>query len=190
MSNIVCADVEDAENIISIFPVLGNQGGGTICTITGSNFINTGSLACRVGLFDPKIATWMSSTSLLCPMPISPITGEADVTVSNNNQDFTAASLTFTFTENLVFSSVTPTQGPSSGGSIVSVTGQVFWTTMWCKFDVTAVQATVQSSSSALCRSPAASSGSKSLALSNNNQDFTGGHTFTYYGVSIYLCAV
>jgi hypothetical protein len=64
--------------------------------------------------------------------------------------------------------------GPSSGATVVTVTGTQFLASAFCRFG-TALAASVTVSTSTLvqCESPALAVGEYTLEVSNNSQDYT-----------------
>ncbi len=81
--------------VLSLFPSTGPTF-GAIVTITGSGFLPSNSLVCRVmGVTRP--VTLISSTQILCPLLSVSSSQSASVEVSNNKQQFTSDNKVFTF---------------------------------------------------------------------------------------------
>ena len=89
----------------------------------------------------------------------------------------------------LVVSSVTPTNGPAAGGTVVIVQGTycLQQLELMCKFGTLVAAATYKSSTRLECLSPSQSAAVVAVELSNNNQDFsrTALHTLTMVRISI-----
>jgi len=88
--------------------------------------------------------------------------------------------------------SVSPTSGPTSGGTVVTVTGTGFGsatsTNIKCKFDLVVVTATWQSATSVRCTSPkknTASSATLEVSLNGGTSWSTSGVQFSYTGSDI-----
>ena len=82
----------------SLLPTHGPVAGNTIITVGGTFFINSVDLVCRMGSHIPKIvATWVSSTQLLCLSPPETSSTNQIFEISNNNQDFTTDGLEYLY---------------------------------------------------------------------------------------------
>ena len=81
--------------------------------------------------------------------------------------------------------SIDPTRGIAAGGTAVIVLGTNFAgdTPFVCKFGTNSVFGVYRTASSAVCAAPAGASGGVALSVSNNNVDFSGSVTYTYYGI-------
>jgi hypothetical protein len=76
-----------------------------------------------------------------------------------------------------------PSNALAAGGPQVLVYGVNFVDVAWvvCRFDSTVVAASYLSSSSVVCAAPAHASGTVTLSVSSNNQDFVSwADSFTY----------
>jgi hypothetical protein len=110
--------------IQAINPAAGSASGGTNVTITGSNFVagttvTIGNAACT----DVAI---ISDGELTCTTT-SHTTGTADVTVTTEHgSDTLVDGYTYSDEQLPVVTSITPAQGPFSGGTVVSVIGSNF----------------------------------------------------------------
>jgi hypothetical protein len=81
--------------VLSLFPSSGPTLGASV-TISGSGFLPSSSLVCRVlGVTRP--VTLISSTQVLCPLYSVSSAQSASVEVSNNKQQFTSDNKVFTF---------------------------------------------------------------------------------------------
>ena len=171
-TNLVPFTYYSPESVVSILPTSGPVAGGSVVTVTGTNFTASGTLVCRFGS-TRVTATWSSATRLRCDSPAS-AAGPVQLAVSNNNQDFSTTSSTFTYYANPTVTSLAPTAGPVLGGSAVVVSGTNFVSgNLFCKFGAQVASAAFINSGSALCTSPAGSAGSIVVEISNNNQDYT-----------------
>lgn len=111
-----------APTVTSIAPANGSPNGGTLVTITGTNFANGASVK-----FDTSNAigvTVNSSTSITCSTPVH---APGTVTVTVTNPDNQSGSGSFTYASpTLAINSVSPNIGPTSGGTQVTLSGANF----------------------------------------------------------------
>ena len=81
--------------VLSLFPSSGPISGAVV-TMTGSGFLLSDSLVCKVlGVTKPAIL--ISSTQIICPLNSVSSAQSASVEVSNNNQQFTSDNKLFAF---------------------------------------------------------------------------------------------
>jgi len=110
-----------APSITSISPTSGSVNGGTSVTITGVNFSSGASVK-----FGSNFATNVSvnsSTSITAVTPAASSTGAVPVTVSNpDGQSAVLNSFTYTPAGPSV-TSITPNNGPTNGGTPITITG-------------------------------------------------------------------
>lgn len=107
--------------VFSLFPSSGSESGGTKVAISGSSFLNTSSLFCRFGHQETP-AIYFSSTSIECQAPRSN-SGFVEVEVTTNHFDFSSSGRSFQYLDVLRLDSIVPSVGPSSGGTVVSMSG-------------------------------------------------------------------
>jgi len=110
--------------ITSISPSTGTPNGGTIVSITGTNFANGAAVK-----FDTSSAigvTVNSSTSITATTPVH-APGRVAVTVTNPDNQSGTGSFTYADT-GLSISSVSPNGGATSGGTTVTLSGSNFQT--------------------------------------------------------------
>lgn len=114
-----------AVTLTSIDPTTGPVGGNTLVTLTGTGFASNATVT-----FDGTQATSITvvnATTITCRTPAH-AAGAVDVTVALGAA---TATLTdgFTYTAStLTADSLTPTSGPTVGGTVVTVTGSGFTT--------------------------------------------------------------
>jgi hypothetical protein len=107
--------------IFSLLPSAGSETGGTKVAIVGSSFLNTSSLFCRFG-YQETPALYLSSTSIECQAPrANP--GPVVLEVTTNHYDFSSSGRNFLYLDVLRLDSIVPSVGPSSGGTVVSLSG-------------------------------------------------------------------
>jgi len=171
---------------ISMTPLTGPTMGGTTVTITSNNDFICATIACYVG-GQPGSASCTSASTMTCVTPAG-TQGNASITVSDNSgiDTFPQSTPINYFYNDITVSGVSPSSGPTAGGTSVTVTGTGFSNGYGgpdCMFGSNAVQAAISSSTSATCTSPSGSVGSASVTFSNDGVNYypaTNGPTFTY----------
>ena len=88
--------VADPPTVIAVAPVSGPQDGSTLLTVTGTEFLPRVSLTCQFGTMR-SAATYATPSRLTCLSPAASGAGDVSFAVSNNNQDFTADAVAFTY---------------------------------------------------------------------------------------------
>lgn len=110
--------------MIGISPNTGSPGGGTVVTITGTNFTNTSTV--NFGATPATEVVFVSSNRILATSP--PGTGTVDVTVTvpgGGNSSVILAGQ-FTYLPAPAVSSISPNAGPQIGGTFVTIVGTNF----------------------------------------------------------------
>jgi IPT/TIG domain len=145
-----------APTVTSLSPTAGPVSGGTIVTITGTGF--TGATAVTFGATNSTVFTINSDTQITATAP--PGGGVVDVTVSIPVAGTSATSSADQFTYlGAAVTGVSPTNGPTSGGTIVTITGTGFTGATAVKFGATAATTyTVNSDTQITATSPVGSS--------------------------------
>lgn len=156
--------------ISSIEPASGPTTGGTVVDIAGTGFERSASVA--FGGVTATSVDYISSTELQAVAPAH--AGGAvslAVTESPHNQTATLSDgFTYTSSTTLSLSGDTPTQGPVTGGTVVTLTGTGFQTGASVNFgSVQSTAVTVASSSQINALTPAESSGT--VAVTVNDSD-------------------
>jgi hypothetical protein len=174
-----------ALSVTSLSPATGPTAGGTVLTLTGVGFTSVSTPKCQFGA-TLVAATVTSTTTATCPAPIH-VAGSVAVTYSNDATNFVAAG-NFIYAD-YTLTSITPTNGPTVGGTTVTLTGTGFSSigTPKCQFGTTAVLATVPTgqSTSATCTSPGPITGSIVVQFANDAQSFVGTPTFLYINPTV-----
>ncbi|MGH9423699.1 MAG: IPT/TIG domain-containing protein [Thermoanaerobaculia bacterium] len=149
----VNAVVNPAPAITSILPTSGSTGGGTVVTITGSGFVAGATV--KFGGVSATNVSVDSATSITATAPAH-AAGKVDVLVTNT--DTKSGTLTQGFTYSLpapTVTSVAPSTGPTSGGTLVTITGTGFQTGATVSFGALATtDVTVVSATSITARTP------------------------------------
>ena len=109
--------------ITSLSPSSGSTVGGTIVTITGTNFTGATSVTINGKAATPiKV---VDNTTITCKAPVSTSAGPVDVIVTTGGGPSSAFS-SFTYVTPAVITSISPAFGPKAGGTSVTITGTNF----------------------------------------------------------------
>ena len=183
--------VTKSSTLAEIYPTVSSdafglgQGGETV-TVTGENFVHSGSLKCHFGDLLHSEARFVSDKQLQCNVPASTNVvgsggGSARVEFKLSSEGtFFDETLQFSFVRvSSLVSSISPASGSLGGGTVVTVLleldGDEEKVVSHCKFGDSVVPATMASANSCSCVSPATPTpGAIQFAVSTNN-----GETFT-----------
>jgi hypothetical protein len=109
--------------ITSLSPSTGSTLGGTIVTITGTNFTGATSVTINGKAATPiKV---VDNTTITCKAPVNLIAGPVDVIVTTGGGPSSAFS-SYTYVTPAVITSISPTFGTKAGGTSVTITGTNF----------------------------------------------------------------
>ncbi|WP_278536250.1 IPTL-CTERM sorting domain-containing protein [Delftia acidovorans] len=152
--------------ITSISHTAGPQAGGTAVNITGTNFIGTTGV--NFGASAATGFTVNSATSITATAP--PGTGTVDIRVSNSVGTSPAvAADQFTYVAAPSVTSISPTAGPTGGGTTVIITGTGFAAapgTGAVRFGATTATYTINSNTQITATTPAGSAGTVDVTVS------------------------
>jgi hypothetical protein len=133
-----------APTVSSILPTSGSTAGGTVVTISGSGFSNP--TVKFGGIAATNVSSSASSITATTPAHAA---GAVDVVVTNSDNQSATVTQGFTYVlPNPTISNVSPNTGPTTGGTLVTITGTNFQTGATVKFgalsanDVNVVNAT------------------------------------------------
>ncbi|GMI40209.1 hypothetical protein TrCOL_g8913, partial [Triparma columacea] len=164
----------EVAKLISIEPASGSVDGGTSILVTGYGFVDSSQLKCNFGSTS-VLGRYISPTQVECESPPS-ISGAVNVEVSMNGIDFTSSSSTFLYSPPPSASSISPSFGPSSGGTSVTISGNSFELSkdLRCRFGTSDdISASYISFTSIACIAPFSSTdGTVEVSVSNNGLDF------------------
>jgi hypothetical protein len=111
-----------APTITSISPSSGTPNGGTIVSITGTNFANGATVK-----FDTSNAIGVTVNGSTSITATTPVHAAGTVTVTVTNPDSQSGTGSFTYVNpTLSVASVSPQTGPTSGGQTVTINGSNF----------------------------------------------------------------
>jgi uncharacterized protein (TIGR03382 family) len=172
----------------SMAPTSGSSLGNETVTLTGTNFDETSRVF--FGAQEGTVVT-RSPTSLVVTTPSS-LAGAADVRVVNFGERFGVLNAGFTYIDPIippVVSSLSPSFGPPSGGTRVTITGVLFKPGAEVRLGIGGVEAqctgvTVLTSTRLTCTTPALALGSADVTVRNPVDALEGTLTngFTYQG--------
>jgi hypothetical protein len=164
-------------------PTAGTANGGTPVTITGTSF--TGATAVKFGGTAATSYTVDSDTQITAVSPAH-AAGVVDIVVSAAGDSATSSADQFTYVGGRpVVTSVSPTAGPTAGGTTVTVTGSNFNGASGVSFGSTAATAfTVNSDTSITATSPAHAAAIVDITVSGpgGTSATTSGDRFIYFG--------
>jgi len=191
MDGLFRVETASPPTITSFEPTNGNTSGGTAVTITGTNF-QTGATV-KFGSVDASSVNVQSATTIVATSPAQPA-GVTSITVTNPDAQSATAN-GFTYVVPLpVVTSVSPTSGPSNGGTIVQITGSNFQSGASVTFGTKPAQSVVVNSTSQILAitpaAPATEQQSLPVDVIIRNPDgqsvtATGGFTYTAAPLSI-----
>ena len=173
----------DAPTITSVEPAIGARSGQRV-TIRGTNLkpnvtsVTIGSWSGTAEIAgDAAGFTWITVT------PSSPVTGTFDVTVTNPDGGTATRSNGYTYAEAAPrVDSVSPAQGPTTGGTAVTITGAYFQSGATVKLGGTsATGVTVVSATTITATTPAHAAGIVDVVVTNPDAQVgtrTGGFTY------------
>jgi IPT/TIG domain/Family of unknown function (DUF5719)/Fibronectin type III domain len=174
-----------APTVSAVSPASGPTSGGTVITVTGTSFVSGARVS--IGTLTAGNVVFVSSTQLRATTPYSSTTGARDVRVTNPNGQYGIRPGGFTYgtstTTSLTLTSVSPASGPTSGGTVITVTGTGFVSGARVSIG-TLVAGSVAFVSSTQLRAttPAATAGARDVRVTNPNGSFvtrTGAFTYT-----------
>jgi hypothetical protein len=144
--------------------------------ISGIKFPDSQTAQCIFGMTIRVPAYWQTDNTVHCTTPKHQSIGQTTLQFSPNGVDIdTSQALIFTYDEETVLSSIWPSQGASSGGTLVKIKGNHFRasTHAKCRFGTQDVKGTYLSPTSMQCLAPAHSVGVVNVQVTMNGIDFS-----------------
>jgi hypothetical protein len=175
-----------APSVTGVSPNTGDSGGGTAVTVTGSGF--TGATAVSFGGVAASF-TVNSDTSLSATAPAQ-AAGTVDVTVttpSGTSATGSADQFTYTAAPAPTVSGITPSSGPTTGGTLVTITGVGFTGASAVSFGgVPAAGFTVDSDTLIVATAPAEAAGTVHVTVTtpSGSSATSAADRFTYSAVA------
>lgn len=166
-----------APTVTAISPVSGASAGGTSVTITGTNFTSGSSVS--IGGQPASSVSVVSSTSITCTTH-SGSAGLASVVVTSAGGSNGANTL-FTYLGPPTVSGISPSSGPITGGTSVTLTGTYFTGATGVSIGgETATNVSVVSQTSLTCTLPAHAAGTASVLVTTPEGTNGANTLFTY----------
>ncbi|BCW87580.1 hypothetical protein sos41_07100 [Alphaproteobacteria bacterium SO-S41] len=164
--------------VTSLSPTSGPAAGGTVVTLTGTNF--TGLTAVSFGGTAAASFTFNSSTSITATSPAG--TGTVNVRVTTpGGTSATGGGNQFTYTPAPTVTGVSPLSGPLAGGTSVTITGTNFTgATIVTIGGTSATGITVVNATTITATTPAGTAGARNVAVTTPGGTGTGVGLFTY----------
>jgi IPT/TIG domain len=174
--------------ISTISPVAGTSAGGTSVTITGTGF--SPGIGVNFGAIPAGSVSLTGSTSLTVTTPAH-AAGSVTVSVTNMDGQSGTGSFTFVSTPPPAIFNISPTSGPTTGGTSVTITGSSFVSGDTVRFGATPpIIASFNSSTSLTVTTPIHAAGAVDVQVADaNNQISTliGGFTFTSPATAVWI---
>jgi hypothetical protein len=164
--------------VTSVSPNIGTTGGGTAVTITGTNFASGATVTFGTAAAANVVA--VSSTSITATTPAG---SAGAVTVTVTNPGVLSGSLTngFTYVVAPTVTGVSPNNGPTGGGTAVTITGTNFAAGAAVTIgSAAATNVVVVSSTSITATTPAHSSGAVTVTVTVSSQSGSLSNGFSY----------
>jgi hypothetical protein len=159
--------VAPTPTVTSVSPNIGSTVGGTITTVIGTNFISGATV--KFGSSAATNVTVNSSTTITATTPAGSA-GAVTVTVTNPGGPSTSLASAFTYSTALppTVTRVYPNNGPTTGGTGVTITGTNFLSGATVMFGTAAATAvSVNSSTSIVATTPAGTAGVVTVTVTN-----------------------
>ncbi len=164
-----------APALVSITPTSGPAAGGTTVTLTGSGL--TGVTTVRFGATPATSFTVVSATQISAVSPAG--TGTVQVTVTSPGG--TSNGIPFSYVSAPVVNSVSPSQGPTSGGNAVTLTGSNFTGATAVRFGATpATSFTVVSATEITAVAPVGAAGQVTVTVTSPGGTSAPGVSYFY----------
>ena len=168
--------------LTAVTPTSGPTAGGTTITLTGTNFVAGATV--RVGGTAATNVAFVSATQLTARTPAG-TAGARDVQVTNPSGQSATRTGGFTYTaaaQAPTLTAVSPTSGPTAGGTTITLTGTNFVSGATVRVGGTAAtNVAFVSATSLTARTPAGTAGARDVQVTNpNGQSATRSGAFTY----------
>lgn len=162
-------------------PASGLQSGGTSITILGTNFL--GAVSVTVNGLPATSVSVSGGTQITCVSPAGDVTGPVPITVTSSTHGAVTVPNGFTYVPVVTIQPpVSPDNGPSQGGTTVTLTGQNFLGALTVRFGSNnATNVVVTGGTTITCTTPAGTAGLTSVSvITPNNGTASLANAFTY----------
>jgi len=168
----------EAVTVTSISPPSGPTAGGTSVTITGTGFASGATVT--IGGNAATGVTYVSATSIKATTPAGTV-GSANVVVTVSPNSSPPLSGGFTYEVTPTVTGVTPSSGPTAGGTKITITGTGFVTGATVTIGgIAATVVTVVNTTSIIATTPAGTAGAQSVIVTTPGGPGTLTNGFTY----------
>jgi hypothetical protein len=164
--------------VSSISPSEGSTVGGTVLTIKGSGFV-AGSTV-KIGGKALSV-TVRSATEITAKTPSFSAGRYEAIVTDENGVSSGGPSFTYVAPPKPVVTSVSPAEGPTSGGTIVTIKGSGFLAGSTVKIGKAALSVSVRSATEITARTPSYWAGRYEVIVSDENGSSSSGLGFTYH---------
>ena len=167
-----------ATSVNSVTPNSGSTSGNTTVEITGTNF--TGATAVKFGIQNATSFTVVNSTRITAVSPAGSA-GIVGVTVVVGGTDYTLSSA-FTYTAAVAVSGISVTFGPTTGGTVVQISGTNFTSASTVVFGANAAtNVSYNSVTGRLTATSPAGTGAVNVRVTTDSAQSPISSTFTYF---------
>jgi hypothetical protein len=165
--------------LTSVSPTSGPAGGGTVITLTGTNFASGATV--RVNGVAATAVTYLSATQVRATTPAG-TAGARTVQITLPSGQSASLSNAFTYVAAPTITSVSPTSGPTTGGTTITVTGTGFVSGATVRVNgVAATGVTFLSATQVRAVTPAGTAGARTVQVTNpDTQAASLTNAFTY----------
>jgi hypothetical protein len=166
-------------SVSSVSPASGSKVGGTNVTINGASF-QSGATVTFGGTAATNVA-FVSATKLTATTPATGTAGAVNVVVTNPDAQTGSCTGCYTYLDAPTVTSVNPNNGPTVGGTNITITGTNFAAglTTVTVGGTSATNVSVTSSTQVTATTPAGASGPASVVVTVDRQT-SNAATFTY----------
>ncbi len=161
--------------ILSLSSNSGPTAGGNTVTITGVEVATATSVSFGANVATPTV---VSGSVLTVTVPAGSSAGQVAVCV--NTAGGTCGGVYYSYVDAPTVTTVTPSSGPSSGGTSVTITGTDLSTATNVSFDGTPASFAVVSSTTLVAYTPAGTAGSVDVVVTSVGGSATAVGAFTY----------
>ncbi len=161
-SNNLAFGYGDAPTIVGLNPVRGLIAGGNAVTITGTNFTPTATVLFGTTSISNASLTVVSATEIIVTAPADT---EGSRNVSVTTEFGTSNTASYTYGTAPTLTNISPANGPSGGGTTVTLTGTDLSDTTGVTFDGTPVAFFAVDDANVTFVTPAATAGSITVEL-------------------------
>ncbi|MEV0037948.1 IPT/TIG domain-containing protein [Streptomyces sp. NPDC050804] len=158
----------------SLSPTSGSTAGGETVTINGTGLSSATSVAFGANTAVPTVVS-DGQITVLAPAGVAGSVGVSVTTAGGTNN-----GLSYTYVAAPTVTTVTPDEGPTAGGTPVTVAGTGLTTTSGVTFDGTPAPFTVISDTAVSAVTPPGAAGSVDVVVSNDAGSATAVDGFTY----------